>query len=77
MNGRSAAPKCSRAGCRARATHRIVWRNPRIHGPEREKVWLACDEHLAFLRDSLAARDFPVRVDTRIGDVEMGRGEHE
>ncbi|MDQ4213336.1 hypothetical protein [Microbacterium capsulatum] len=72
MNAARPEVKCSRAGCRARATHRIVWRNPRIHGPEREKVWLACDEHLAFLQDYLRARDFPVRVDTAIGEGELG-----
>lgn len=38
------------------------WRNPRIHGPERVKVWLACDEHVGYLRDYLASRDFPVEV---------------
>ena len=72
MNAKSVAVKCSRAGCRASATHRIVWRNPRIHGAERQKVWLACDEHLAFLSDYLRARDFPVSVDTRIGEGEPG-----
>lgn len=56
------ALECSRAGCRNDATHHIVWRNPRIHAADREKVWLACDEHVAFLRDYLAARDFPVTV---------------
>jgi hypothetical protein len=25
-------------------------------------VWLACDEHVDFLREFLAARDFPLRV---------------
>jgi hypothetical protein len=40
----------------------VVWRNPRIHAPDREKVWLACDEHVGFLHDYLAARDFPVTV---------------
>ncbi|GAA4481890.1 hypothetical protein [Microbacterium panaciterrae] len=69
---KNTAAKCSRAGCRAPATYRIVWRNPRIHGPERQKVWLACDEHLAFLRDYLSARDFPVSVDTRIAEGELG-----
>ena len=53
---------CSRAGCRSAATKQVVWRNPRIHAADREKIWLACDEHVAFLRDYLAARDFPVRV---------------
>jgi len=54
---------CSRAGCRAPATAQIVWRNPRIHPPERRKIWLACDEHAGYLRDFLAARDFPVHVE--------------
>lgn len=54
--------ECSRAGCRATATHQVVWRNPRIHAPDREKVWLACDDHVEYLRDYLAARDFPVDV---------------
>jgi hypothetical protein len=26
------------------------------------KVWLACDEHVEFLRDYLESRDFPVAV---------------
>lgn len=54
--------ECSRAGCRSAATSRVVWRNPRIHAADREKIWLACDEHVGFLRDYLAARDFPVTV---------------
>lgn len=54
--------KCSRAGCGADAVLAVNWRNPRIHGPERVKVWLACDEHVAYLRDYLASRDFPVVV---------------
>ncbi len=53
---------CSRAGCVDRASSRIEWRNPRIHGPERTKTWLACDEHVEYLREFLAARDFPVTV---------------
>lgn len=54
--------ECSRAGCRNAATMQVVWRNPRIHAADREKVWLACDEHVGFFRDYLAARDFPVTV---------------
>lgn len=53
---------CSRAGCRDTARWRIEWRNPRIHSAERRKIWVACDEHRDFLRDYLAARDFPVTV---------------
>ena len=54
---------CSRAGCRTPATQRITWRNPRIHTGDRSKVWLACDEHVDALRDFLAARAFPLRVE--------------
>ncbi len=57
-----ADPRCSRAGCELRATHTVNWRNPKIHTPERVKVWLACDEHVDYLREYLAARDFPVLV---------------
>lgn len=55
-------PLCSRAGCSAAAAWVVEWRNPRIHSPERRKQWAACDEHVAYLRDYLAARDFPVAV---------------
>jgi len=57
------AAVCSRAGCHAPATMQVVWRNPRIHTPERRKIWLACDEHVDYLRDYLAARAFPVAVE--------------
>lgn len=53
---------CSRAGCSAPAASRVEWRNPRIHGPERTKTWLACPDHVDYLRDFLAARDFPVSI---------------
>lgn len=53
---------CSRAGCRAGALWLIEWRNPRIHSAERRKTWAACDLHVEYLRDFLAARDFPVAV---------------
>ena len=56
-------PRCSRAGCREAATASINWRNPKIHGADRVKVWLACDEHRDFLREFLLARNFPVAVD--------------
>lgn len=57
-----AAPICSRAGCTADAAWNVNWRNPKIHGAERVKVWLACDEHREYLSQYLAARDFPVLV---------------
>ena len=62
------SPQCSRAGCLADATQSVVWRNPRIHGAERRKVWLACDEHADYLRDFLASRAFPVVVERGVVD---------
>lgn len=53
---------CSRAGCRRTAQWRIDWRNPRIHRDGRTKTWVACDDHLDYLREFLAARNFPVSV---------------
>ena len=71
-----AASDCSRAGCRASAVWRIEWRNPKIHSPDRRKVWVACDEHRDFLRDYLAAREFPVSVSALapIGAAAGGEG---
>jgi len=60
--GDEPAATCSRAGCREIAVWRVEWRNPRIHSPDRRKVWVACDAHRDYLRDYLAARDFPVAV---------------
>lgn len=54
--------ECSRAGCRADAAWNVNWRNPRIHGEERVKIWLACDEHRGYLHDYLSSRSFPVVV---------------
>ena len=50
---------CSRKACRQTATRAVLWRNPRIHGQSRRKVWLACDEHEEVLREHLAVRAFP------------------
>lgn len=60
-------PVCSRAGCREPAAWTILWRNPKIHTAERRKTWLACDAHIAFLRDFLASRDFPLEVVEGVG----------
>ena len=32
---------CSAKACRAFATWAVVWNNPRLHTPDREKVWVA------------------------------------
>ncbi len=62
--GGSADPgsRCSSSGCTTDAVWRVNWRNPRIHGPERVKVWLACDEHRETLGQYLSTRGFPVVV---------------
>jgi hypothetical protein len=55
--------RCSAKGCRAAAEFAVVWNNPRIHPPDREKTWLACPEHRQSLADFLRARGFLRRVD--------------
>ena len=64
---RDRPPVCSRAECRANAVWNVNWRNPRIHGADRVKVWLACDDHREYLYEYLFNRDFPVLV-TRLDD---------
>jgi len=49
---------CSAKGCRADAAWGLLWNNPKIHTPARRKVWLACDEHLAYLTAYLGVRSF-------------------
>ncbi len=62
---------CSSAGCASAAAWRVNWRNPRIHTPDRVKVWLACDAHRESLRDYLATRGFPVLVSDMAAPVEL------
>ena len=57
--------RCSRRGCEADATREIVWRNPRIHAEDREKIWLSCPEHEQFFLQYLGQRDFPVHSRAR------------
>lgn len=54
--------RCSASGCTSDAAFRVNWRNPRIHGPERVKVWLACADHRDHLGGYLSSRGFPVQV---------------
>lgn len=59
LPGDSAAPEtpiCSRKGCHGAAQWRLLWNNPKIHTPERRKVWLACGEHREWLEDYLRTR---------------------
>jgi len=55
-----AAPShlCSAKGCQAGATWELLWNNPKLHTPERRKIWLACDDHRQSLADFLGARSF-------------------
>ena len=71
MIGSDAAVQCSSAGCRAGAAWRVNWRNPRIHTPDRVKVWLACGDHRATLADYLATRGFPVVVSALDAPVDL------
>ncbi|GGQ15459.1 hypothetical protein BKA00_002111 [Actinomadura coerulea] len=50
--------QCSAKGCRADAVWALRWNNPKIHTPDRRKVWLACDEHRESLSAFLSRRDF-------------------
>ena len=56
-------PVCSAKGCRAAAAFAVVWNNPKVHTPDREKVWHACDEHRTTLGEFLSVRGFLIRVD--------------
>ncbi|MRJ77569.1 acetone carboxylase [Aeromicrobium sp. SMF47] len=49
---------CSAKGCPAEAQHQVMWNNPKLHTPDRRKIWLACDEHEETLRAFLGARGF-------------------
>ena len=64
------SPVCSAKACRAAATWRLAWNNPRIHQPERRKTWLACDAHRTSLSDFLTARGF-LRETTPLGAVTL------
>ena len=54
---------CSAKGCAKPAVHSVVWNNPTLHTPDREKVWLACDDHRESLSRHLDVRGFLRRVD--------------
>jgi hypothetical protein len=53
---------CSAKGCRAEATWAHLWNNPKLHTPERRKVWLACDTHRTTLGEFLSVRGFLVET---------------
>lgn len=49
---------CSAKGCQLPAGWELRWNNPKIHTPERRKVWLACETHRESLGEFLGARGF-------------------
>ena len=49
---------CSAKGCQAPAVWALLWNNPKLHTPERRKIWLACETHRSTLGDFLGARGF-------------------
>ena len=54
---------CAAKGCRADAVHVLVWNNPALHAPDREKTWVACADHRDSLAQHLDVRGFLRRVE--------------
>lgn len=52
------SPVCSAKGCREAAAWVLAWNNPKLHTPDRRKVWTACDEHRTSLSSFLETRGF-------------------
>ncbi len=50
--------RCSAKGCQSPAAWDLEWNNPKLHPPERRKIWLACEEHRQSLSEFLGARNF-------------------
>jgi hypothetical protein len=40
----------------------LRWRNPRLHDTSRVKHWLACPDHVEYLREFLDRRGFLLEV---------------
>jgi hypothetical protein len=53
---------CSAKGCPQPALWALRWNNPKLHTPDRRKVWLACEAHKGSLSDFLGARGFLLGV---------------
>lgn len=58
LDDKSALDLCSAKGCQAPAVWELRWNNPRIHTPDRRKVWLACEAHRPSLSEFLGSRGF-------------------
>ena len=53
---------CSAKACRNAATWAHLWNNPKLHTPDRRKVWLACEDHRTSLGEFLSIRGFLVET---------------
>ncbi|WNB87453.1 hypothetical protein REH70_06375 [Cellulomonas sp. ATA003] len=60
---------CSARGCREEAAWGLLWNNPKLHTPERRKVWLACDAHRTHLEQFLGTRAF-LRATVPVTDLD-------
>jgi len=61
---------CSAKGCTAPAVWALRWNNPKIHTPERRKIWLACEDHKESLGQFLGSRGFLKDVVAHDGSVQ-------
>ncbi|TPG17923.1 hypothetical protein [Pedococcus bigeumensis] len=53
---------CSAKACRNTATWAHLWNNPKVHTPDRRKVWLACEDHRTSLGEFLSIRGFLIET---------------
>ncbi len=51
----------------------MLWNNPRVHTPERRKVWLACDDHRTYLHEYLQLRGL-LKDDVPVDEIPAGAG---
>jgi hypothetical protein len=58
LDEKSQLDLCSAKGCSAPGAWELRWNNPKLHTPDRRKIWLACDDHKKSLGDFLVARGF-------------------
>ena len=58
MSAGDDARVCSAKGCQRPPTWALLWNNPKLHTPDRRKIWLACDDAPQSLSDFLGARQF-------------------
>lgn len=64
---------CSARGCRETARYGLRWNNPRLHAPERRKVWLSCASHREPLSEFLRVRGF-LREVVDVSDLQTAPG---